>query len=215
MATAQVIFQRFYYSKSYVKYSIYVSDFSLQCSCIVRSYMYMVSDEWCSHSILPFPKLHPLSGSVNVLINTLMAPPIQIRIHVVVSSDETVSISWADPLSIERSTNSSLSLEVKYVASVVTSHSYAFLCGIWFSFKYRIFNLRRCSAFCSRYILQILTLVHQHTFLHHLCNTLPELKTRVLSWWKETLFLKSVSCVSVVSFCVMLSLLWSDAFSLN
>jgi len=32
MATAQVIFQRFYYSKSYVKYSIYVSDFSLQYS---------------------------------------------------------------------------------------------------------------------------------------------------------------------------------------
>ena len=77
MATAQVIFQRFYYSKSYVKYSIYVSDFSLQYSCIVRSYM--VSDEWCSHSILPFPKLHPLSGLVNVLINTLMAPPIEIR----------------------------------------------------------------------------------------------------------------------------------------
>ena len=91
MATAQVIFQRFYYSKSYVKYSIYVSDFSLQCSCIVRSCM--VSGEWCSRSILPFPKLDPHSGSVTVLINTLMAPPIQIRIHVVVSSDETVSIS--------------------------------------------------------------------------------------------------------------------------
>lgn len=129
MATAQVIFQRFYYSKSYVKYSIYVSDFSLQYSqqvmggCIVRSYM--VSGEWFSCSILSFPELNPPTLWLCQCTHQYTYGSTNSNSHVVVSSDylfEMVSINLVDPLSIEHNTNSSLGLEVKYVAKKTQCH---------------------------------------------------------------------------------------------
>jgi len=144
MATAQVIFQRFYYSKSYVKYSIYVSDFSLQCSCIVRSYM--VSGKWFSRSILSFPKLNPPTLWLCQCTHQYTYGSTNSNSHVVVSSDclfEMVSINLADPLSIEHTcnTNSSLGLEVKYVAKK-TQCRYPSLISVfvWDMFFFQIQN---------------------------------------------------------------------------
>jgi len=127
-----------------------------------------------------------------------------------------VSINLANPLSIEHNTNSSLGLVVKYVAkktALLPLTNICFCVGYVFLSNTEFFNLRRCSTFCSQYILQILTLVNQHTYAHRLCNTLPEVKTRVLSWWKETLFFWRVFHVSrlcqFVSCCLCFDLMHS------
>ena len=68
MATAQVIFQRFYYSKSYVKYSIYVSDCSLRC---------------CHHAHISnlYPNYSTFSSHDNSVSNTSLSIHVRVCLY--------------------------------------------------------------------------------------------------------------------------------------
>lgn len=127
-----------------------------------------------------------------------------------------VSINLVDPLSIEHNTNSSLGLEVKYVAKKTQCHYPSLISVVCVGYVLLSNTKFLISGDVQHFFLSIsckyyITLVHQHTYMYRLCNTLPEVKTRVLSWWKETLlfFEECFMCLGCVNLChVVSALIW-------